>query len=446
LFSSLVKRNYKDLKIIGDAAESWDYKNKVYTFQLRPNLSFADGTKVTADDVLFSFKEFQKEDNPYKGSLESIEKIEAKYDDKDRYVKILVKNFSATLLGNLSVVFILPKHLVEKYGQDFSQHAVGSGPYKLISQSTNEINLTARTDHPYLHPKTPNLTFKIVRDDYTRFLKVYKGEIDIVQSDLPAARIETLEKKGGFQIYKYPGLSMTYVLINHKDPILAKLKAREALSDAINRDEIIKYKLENLAQPATALITPINPYFNSELKSPVFDLERARKTVRDLGLEGKELTLKTSNLASVIENAKVLANEWEQAGLKIKLQSYEWGTFFGDIKSGNFQLATLKWVGNVDPDIYRLSLDSKQTPENSGRNRGHYSNPALDKLLEAGLLIEDENKRVAHYMQVQKIVLDDLAIIPLWYEKEVAVVHNRIKDYTPPLDGSFSPLIDVRKE
>ncbi len=445
LFSSLVRRG-TDLRIIGDAAESWELKNKVYIFKLRPDLTFSDGKSLTSEDIQFSFKEFMKDDNPNHGSLEMIEKVEVKYDANDRYLKIHLKEFNATLLSDLGKVAFLPRHVVEKYGVDFSGHLVGSGPYRLVSQTSSEIKLTARTDHPYLKPKTPNLTFKIIRDDYTRFLKLYKGEIDIVQSDIPAARVATLEKKGDFQIYKYPGLSMAYVLINHRDPLLSNLKVRQALSAAINRNEIIQYKLENLAQPAVALITPINPYFNSDLQAPGFDLELARRIVRELGLQGKELTLKTSNLAAVVENAKVLANQWGQAGLKIKLQSFEWGTFFGDVKNGNFQLATLNWVGNVDPDIYRLALHTKQTPQNSGRNRGHYSNPKLDSLLETGLLIADEKKRIEHYKQVQKIVLNDLAVIPLWYGKEVAITHKRVKDYTPPRDGSFLPLIDVRKE
>jgi peptide/nickel transport system substrate-binding protein len=444
LFSSLVHRG-SDLTIHGDAAESWKLEGDVYTFQLRPGLKFSDGHPLTTADLDYTFQEYSKPDNPYRSALEQVAKIETQYDDKARFVRLTLKQFNATLLSDLTSIQFLPKHLAGDV-DSFAKTLVGTGPYKFVSQSTNEIRLEARTDHAYLKPKLPKLVFKVVRDDYTRFLKLYKGEIDIVQSDIPAARIATLEKKGDFNIFKFPGLSMTYLLINHRDPDLAKLPLRKAISQALNRDEIIKYKLEGLGQPATALITPVNPYFNSELKKPVFDPEAARTAIRKLGLNGKEFVLKTSNVQSAMENGKVIANQLQSVGLQIKMQSFEWGTFYGDVKKGNFQLATLKWVGNVDPDIYRLAMHSHETPENSGRNRGRYVNPRLDSLLEAGLKIRNEQERIHHYLEVQKIVYDDLAIVPLWYEMDTAIAHKRVKSYTPPQDGSFLSLIDVTKE
>jgi peptide/nickel transport system substrate-binding protein len=125
------------------------------------------------------------------------------------------------------------------------------------------------------------------------------------------------------------------------------------------------------------------------------------------------------------------------------LASFEWGTFYGDIQSGNFQLATMRWVGATDPDIYRVALHSREVPP--GRNRGYYENKNMDKLLDQGIKIDNSEKRIAHYRDVQKTVLSELPFIPLWYDTQVAIVHKRVADYTPPKNGDFTSFIHVHK-
>jgi peptide/nickel transport system substrate-binding protein len=447
LFTSIVRLG-PDLKIIGEAAESWSYKNKVYTFLLRPGLVFSNGRAVSAEDIEFSFAEYQSENSPFRSALSTIEKVEAKYNEKERVLKITLRDFSATLLTDLSPLKILPKKEVLAAGKDFSKSLVGSGSFQLTNQSSNEILLTANPYNTYSKPKTQKVLFKIIQDDNTRYLKTLKGAIDIAQAELPAGKIKELEeKKDTFSVYKYPGLSMTYLLINLKDPLLKDRLVREALSHAVNVAEIIQYKLEGLAEPASSILSPSSPFHNSALEAPKYDLELARKLIKDAGLSGKTLILKTSNTQSSIDHGKVIANQLSKIGIQVELQSFEWGTFYGDIKGGNYQLATMRWVGATDPDIYRIAFHSNEQPdgEKPGRNRGFYSNPRLDKLLDAGLKIENNEKRISLYNEVQAMVLKDLPTIPLWYDTQVSVVNRRVKDYQPPQNGDFSPLLSVSK-
>jgi peptide/nickel transport system substrate-binding protein len=141
---------------------------------------------------------------------------------------------------------------------------------------------------------------------------------------------------------------------------------------------------------------------------------------------------------------KVLANQIEKTGLKVKLQSYESSTFFKDLNGGNFQLATVRWVGVQDPDIYRQAFHSKELPP--GRNRGAYSNADLDKLLERGNSIANETERMELYLKVQTKVLSELPIIPLWYPTQTAVVNRRVSGYEPPVNGDFTAFISVTKD
>jgi peptide/nickel transport system substrate-binding protein len=138
----------------------------------------------------------------------------------------------------------------------------------------------------------------------------------------------------------------------------------------------------------------------------------------------------------------VIANQLNRSGLNVQLQSYEWATFYDDVKKGNFQLATMKWVGTVDPDIYRMAFHSKEVPP--GRNRGSYQNPKLDKLMDEGTTAGRE-KRKKIYDEVQKIVLEDLAIIPLWYDQQVAVASKSVAGYQPEPSSDFQPFLNVSK-
>jgi peptide/nickel transport system substrate-binding protein len=448
IFTSLVRFG-PNLEITGDWAESWDYKDKVFTFRLRPGLSFDDGKglkrPVTEDDVLFTFATYQGPKSPFASAYKMIEKVEVELTESKRELRLHLSEYSATLLTDLTPLKILPKPEVEAAGDDFTRRLVGSGPFVLTNQTANELELTARADHGWLSPKSKRLSFKVIRDDNTRFLKMIKGEIDIAQQELPPTKISELEKRDDLKIRRYSGTSMTYLLVNLTDPVLKQIEVRRALAEALNRPELIKHKLDGLAEPATSLLTPSNPFFNRSLTPVAFDLEGAKRRLSAVKKDLSQLTLKTSNKDSAIENGKILVSQMTAAGFDVRLQSFEWGTFYDDIQNGRFQLATMRWVGSTDPDLYRMAFHSKELPP-SGRNRGRYTNSRLDRLLEEGRKIESLEKRIQHYQEVQQIVFDDLAIIPLWYDLEVAVSRKSVQDYEPPRNGDYSALILAHKK
>ncbi len=447
IFSSIVRLG-PDLEIIGEAATKWTYKKLVYTFTLRPGLKFDDGSPngipVTKEDFEFSLDTFRKAGR-FATSLEAIDSFDVSYGPTGGTLTIKLKEYSATLLTDLTPVKLLPAKIVKEKGDLFREAPIGTGPFAFVSEDSGEIRLRANPHNSYAPPKVKTVTFKIVREDNTRFLKLMKGELDLVQQELPPTKIVEIEKKGGFQVFKYPGLSMTYMLVNLKDTTFQKKEARQALSSALNREEIIRYKLEGLAQSATSILSPINPYHDVSLSRATFDLEKAKQLIEANGLKGREVVLKTSNSTQAVENGKVLANQLEAAGLVVKLQSFEWATFYKDMDQGNFQLATMKWVGTTDPDIYKTAFHSNEVPP-KGRNRGSYSNPVVDKLVDAGRKIEDVRKRVDHYKKVQRIIYDDLPLVPLWYDFEVAVASPRVHGYVPSKNGDYTSLTKVEKK
>ena len=441
LYSSLVRIG-DDLKAVGDLAESWTQETPTrYVFKLRRGLKFWNSRAIEPADLDFTFEQFTASKSPFASAFEVIKSHSAEIKNERVQLTIELKRTSATFLNDLTAIAILPKLETELLKPN--ELPIGSGPFQFVSQSANEIVLKSWPLHSYAAPKSPGVIFKIVRDDNTRVQKMIKGELDLAQAEFPPGKIAELEKADSLQVYKYPGLALTYLLFNLKDPALANLKVRKAIAAAIDRESIIKYKLSGLATIATSLVTPKNPFFDSSLKPISFSPETARELIK--GLKLPEFSLKTSSTPSVVENGRVIASDLSIVGFKIKQQSFEWGTFFADIQNGRFQLATLRWTGTLDPDLYRKALHSKETPP-LGRNRGSYANAEVDRLTEEGSRTVDFEQRNLIYRKVQQKVFEDLPFVPLWYDTEVAVASRRLIGYVPPPDGSFWPLTKVEKK
>ncbi|MCB0377126.1 MAG: ABC transporter substrate-binding protein [Bdellovibrionales bacterium] len=441
IFSSLVKSG-PNLEPIADAAESWSYDQRVYTFQLRPGLAFHNGDPLTKDDILYSFSEYQKPSSPFAPILSVIDRVEAEYGEGKYFVRLYLKEFAAPFLKDLSVVKLLSKKITEAAGKDFYKAPIGTGVFRFSKQEPNNIYLTRYENYFGSKSQSKNILFKIIKDSNTRFQKVYKGQIDIVQGDIPYSKVKVFKRSDQFDVIIEPGLSTTYLLFNLKDPIFKDVKVRRAIHSAIHRRDIIKYSLEELADPATSIISPVSPFFDHNLRSENMTSTEISEVFSKL--RSAKVVLKTSNQMEAIEHGKIIAHQLRKAGLSLEQQSYEWGTYYEDVRTGKFQMAIMKWVGVQDPDIYRISLHSKMTPP--GRNRGYYSNPQFDQLVEAAYRESNFEKRKKLYKKIQEIAYKDLPTDPLWYEKQVAIVHKRVKNYSLPVSGDFRSLATAYKE
>ena len=438
IFHGLVKIG-PDLKVRPDGAERWFQKGRTYSFFLK-DLIFSNGRPVTKEDLLFTFSEFQKTSSPFHSAFKNIESVQVNRKNGILKIQISLKTFSAVFLSaDLPIIKILPKKEAEK--KDFYKNPIGTGTFKLKKKTSRKIVLERR---PPLDPNTPKyISFLIIRDAITRLQKILAGEVDIAPSVVSPEKLFLFPEKD-FQILSAQGLSTAYLLLNLRNPYLKNKEVRKALSQATHREEIIKYKLKGHGFPAVSLITSQNFFFNEKVTNPPFNPVKARQIIQEQGLEGAVLSLACSNSQNSRDKARVLVSQLNKTGLKISLETAEWGAFYEDLSRGQFDMAFLKWVGVTDPDIYNLALHSEnQAPK--GRNRSFYKNKILDDLLEKGLREKDPFKRKEIYDKVQTFISEDIAIIPLWHNNEIAIVKKGIENYTLPANGDFSTLTQVIK-
>lgn len=436
IFQGLVKVG-EDLQLEPDAALKWSIESSKIVFTLKPHLVFQNGDDVTVEDVVDSFHEYMKKGSSYTENLANVAQVRSEKPDK---IIFDLKRKDAALLSTLVALKILPHRELSK--NQFDRNPVGSGPFAFKSWTTNELTLQRTV--PTSGVK--NIVFKFVRDENTRYLKIIKGELDVLINELQEEKIAEARKSKTVNVLVTPGLNFNYVLLNLRDPVFKSEKVRRALLSALDRESIVKYKLEGLAEVATSLLAPVNPFsaFHLQDDLKLFTLDAAKKIVMEAGLAQKDIVLKTSEQA--LDNGRILTEQWNSTlGLRIRHQSYEWATFFGDIKASRFQMALMRWVGLYDPDIYRDTLSTTQFAP-LGHNRGFYSDAHFDSLVEAGREEMDFNKRKTLYTKAQQMIVNDLPVLPLWYNSNISVLSSRLKNFKPIVTGSFLPLVTTEKE
>jgi peptide/nickel transport system substrate-binding protein len=238
--------------------------------------------------------------------------------------------------------------------------------------------------------------------------------------------------------------------MNLEHPILKHRAAREAIACAIDRDAIIRHILKDLAVPATGLLAPQHWAYESSVEAIHFDPDRAKRLLDEAGFPDPDgdgplprfkLSFKTTNLDLRKRIAEALKEQLARVGIELEVRTYEWGTFYADVKKGNFHLYSLEWIGVVDPDIYYELFHSASVPPN-GNNRGHYRNLEIDMLLERGRREMSIDKRRVIYGEVQRILARDLPYVPLWWWRNVAVMQRTLRGFELYPDGN---LISLRR-
>jgi peptide/nickel transport system substrate-binding protein len=182
------------------------------------------------------------------------------------------------------------------------------------------------------------------------------------------------------------------------------------------------------------------------------DPARARRLLDEAGFPDPDgdgplprlrLTYKTSQNEVRRRVATVIQEQLRQAGIAVEIQSLEWGTFFSDIKKGNFQIYSLTWVGISDPDIFHHAFHSRSGPPD-GANRGGYSDAEVDRLTESARREPSREKRREMYRRVQRILARDLPVFPMWAGRNLLVRDRRLTGFRLTPDESYAPVRAMR--
>jgi peptide/nickel transport system substrate-binding protein len=446
LIYSALLRSDEQLRLQLDLATSWRrLDERSYEFSLRHDVRFHNGQPLTAADVKYTFESIldPAARSPKRGLLKHLASVDqtGPYDLRfhlDAPHAPFVEQFTLGIVPVGSPANGAPPP--------------GTGPFMLEAIDAGEkVTLKANADYWAGKPKLAGVVFKTVPDAMVRALEFKKGVIDFMQNDIEPDMLPWLKQNSDADIGVHQGTTFQYIGINLTHPILRLRKVRQALALAIDRDAMIKHLLKDTGTAASGLLSPISWAYDDGVRRWPYDPDRAKKLLDEAGFPDPDgdgplprfhLSFKTTNIDLRRRIAEAIKEQLQQVGIELEIRSYEWGTFFSDVKKGNFHLYSLAWVGIMDPDIEYQIFHSASAPPN-GDNRGRYSNPQLDRLLEQGRITADEPTRKRIYSQAAKILADDLPYVPLWWWKNVIVKKPSVQDFVAYPDGDFFSLRNV---
>ncbi len=444
MFDSLVRRD-EHLNLVPWVAARWEIPDPLtYIFHLRHDVGFSDGRPLTSADVKWTLDSIMsgKIRTAKAATYQFIDHVEA----PDPYTLIIkLKEPYATLLWNLSdgAFGIVPNGA----GIDFSQHPVGSGPFRLVSMTQDKDVIVERNPNYWSTPaKIPRVDFIVVPDPTTRALELRKGSADAEINALSPDTVLTLESDPKLVTERAPGTIYQYLAMNLRDPILKDVRVRQAIAYAIDRGPLINYLWHDQVRPADSILPTQSWAYNGDVQQYSHDPAKARALLDDAGYKAGpggirfHLTMKTSTEESTRLFAAVLQQQLRGVGIALDIRSYEFATFYADVVKGSVQLYSMRWIGgNEDPDIFENVFDTASfAPKRA--NRSYYSNPEVDKLIADGRSTVDQEQRRRDYFEIQRILAHDLPYINLWYFDNILVHSRRLKNVTLGLPGDYDFL------
>jgi peptide/nickel transport system substrate-binding protein len=419
----------KDLRIVPALAESWTVApdGKAYTFKLRGNVVFHDGSPMTAEDVAASIRRVQSKDiaSPLASRVAAVESVTA---TDPRTVEMKLKEPSAPLLTSLATLAIVPKGM--EANKDALQKApVGTGPFKFQEWQPNGFILLVRHDKYWQQgqPKLAGLKFNIVPESATRQVGLTSGQYALLPN-IDAATAQQLKGKPGVKLTETLELAYTLIGFNTARPPFDNPKVREAVNYAINRDEVIQAALFGAGVPGGPLSPALKDWAVDVKQYPCYrtDPAKAQALLKEAGVATPvAVTMSVLPRQDIKDIAQVVQEQLNKAGFKVELRNPELGQFIQDWRNGNFDLFASTNAGNPDPDeyFYRTFRTGGST------NVLKYSDAEVDRLLDTARTNLDQAARKRAYDEVQKKLACTGPVAHLTYGTLFSAARTNLQGY-----------------
>ena len=454
IFNGLVKYDKDSSTIIGDLAKKFYFKdNKTLIFELRKNVKWHDGETFTAKDVLFTYEVLisPKISSPYSANFRFVESVRLLDDYKleVKYKKAYFKALETWMMG------ILPEHLLKDeqnlMSASFNTNPIGTGPYRLYQlEHSKNIILKANDTYFESRPKIDKISFHIIADPMTRFLMLKSSALDLGSIE-PIAYERQLSEEffKKFNIFEDITHSYTYLGFNLRREKFKNPKVREALSIAIDRQEIVDILFFKHAKVCTGPFLPGTKAFNPDVKAPKQDKQRAKKLLKEAGYDAQNpftFEIVTSNSSPVRPYAaQILQHQLKQVGVIATLRVMEWQAFLNMVVFPNkFDSVLLGWGLSSTPDPYMFW--HSDSDKKGGFNLIGYHNPKLNRMIEESQSIIDRDKLSLIWQKMFKMITDDNPYLFLYIPNSITAVDKKIKNIEPSLSGIWHNYILWEKE
>ncbi|WP_240837842.1 ABC transporter substrate-binding protein [Acidaminobacter sp. JC074] len=466
MFEPLVRKN-TDIQNEGVLAESWEANEDgtVWTFHLRKDVVFHNGNKFDVNDVLYTYERALTDMSAFDGMLSTMESMRAL---DDYTFEMTMNQPNVLLLSQINSLVIMDKETCAGLSdEEIALVPNGTGPYKLVEHVREDRIVFERfEDYWGKKPEATKVTFKPITNEGTRTANIISGAVDMI-TDVPVRDTVIIETNDKIDILDSPSLRVIYLnlagwtdtpSLDAEKPLVSPdgsnpftdIRVREAVYRAIDEETIIKQIMNGFAIPAASYIPAGFNGYNADVKRLSFDPEKAEALLDEAGYPKQddgyrfEITLDAPNDRYINDGdiAAAVAGYLEKVGIKVNLNLMSRTVFFGYIsasnkKGDNTHFCMTGWADSGgESTLMGMDMIYSKTQEGpvkdgfGGVNRGFYTNPEVDALVDEAMSTIDEVKRDALMQEAWKIAADDISYIPLHFQKDIYAVNDRIT-YTP---------------
>lgn len=420
-------------------ALSWGQTDdRTWTFKLRDDVFFHDGSKMTASDVKFSLQRAAEIDSTVKGllKLDSIDVV----DDTTLRIRTTEPNsILPVALHYYNAGIISPKSVNDK---NEVVTPIGTGPFRFENYDPKTQVLTAVRNDKWWggKAKLEKIVIKPLTDPNTRVLALENGEVDFTV-EIPYSEVDRIRSQSDFAVEQFPSCYIYRVDLNSKHSALSDLKVRQALSYATDREDIVKYVLFGIGTPAKGPFNSDMPWTNKSIEPYSFNAEKAKELLAEAGWkdengdgildkDGKPLKLSLltyptrSALPAIAES---LAGQFKSIGADVNIEVLDWGAIVDRRKSGDWDMVLMATNSAMIPDPYYYLQRSYGA--GGAYNYVNYYNPTVDSLLNETLIAKDKNERYKIFMDIQAITWDEVLNIVVAQSNMLAVHKANVKGF-----------------
>ncbi len=477
LYNTLVEID-SNLNIVPSIAKRWEISNdrKTYTFYLRDSIYFHDneaftngkGRKMVAADVAYSLGRIIDKKVASSGGWifnKRVDTIQPFVALNDSVFQIKLLRPFHPILGILSMQYcsIVPKEVVEKYGKDFRRHPCGTGPFKFFMWEEGQALVMHKNERYWEKdadgtrlPKLDAVKTTFFDNKATEFLQFRQGKLSFINDIDPSFKDEVLTKKGELRnewkdkiiLHKHAYLNTEYlgVLVDENNPLVknssTKIKAvRQAINYAINRQQLMMYMRNGIGTPAESGFVPGGlPSKNVELvKGYEYNPAKAKELLQSCGYNESFPAIKLLTINIYADIASFIAKQCEQVGIKVQVEVVQKSLLLEQTSKSQALFFRASWIADYpDAENYLAVFYSKNpAPPNYTR----YKNEAFDILYEKALLETNDSIRYSLYRQMDKMIIDDAPIVPIWYDMAIHLVNKNVQN----MHANALNLLELRR-
>ncbi|MEO7307244.1 MAG: ABC transporter substrate-binding protein [Ferruginibacter sp.] len=452
--------------------------NLTFTFYLRDDVFFTDdacftnskGRRVTANDVEYSFNRIIDKNTASPGAWIFNHRIDSvngfKTIDDTTFQLKLARPFQS-ILGILSMQYcsIIPKEAVEKYKTDFRRHPVGSGPFSFVAWEEGQALILKKNENYFEKdaegkrlPYLDGIKVSFYDSKATEFLEFQQNRLDFIDDIDPSFKDEILTKTGTLkktwqdkiELHKHPYLNIEYlgILVDPdnelvKNSPLRLQKIRQAINYGFNRKKMMLYLRNSIGTAAESGFVPAGlPSFDSVVVPGYhYDVAKAKQLLAEAGYaEGKNLPeIKLLTIPIYGDLGTYIANELLQVGIKIQVEVIQKSLLMEQTSKSQAPFFRGSWIADYPDAENYLSVFYSKNP--APPNYTRYKNPEFDLLYERALSEKNDSLRYGLYQQMDRIIINDAPVVPLWYDMAIHLVHLNIKNFYP---NSLN-LLEIRR-